>query len=84
MLRFSIPGQTYIFNSLCRHAVHMPTEYIAADRLCSAWRAAKPPLTSKPGGMPMLSKWFVPPIVVPIGFVVLVIAGAIFRGSFGA
>lgn len=32
----------------------------------------------------MLSKWFVPPIVVPIGFLVLVIAVAAFRHSFGA
>lgn len=32
----------------------------------------------------MLAKWFVPPIVVPAGFFVLIVAIAALRHSFGA
>ncbi len=31
-----------------------------------------------------MTHWFVPPIVVPAGLVVLIIAMALFRNSFGA
>jgi hypothetical protein len=32
----------------------------------------------------LMAKWFVPPVVVPAGFVVMVVVMALLRHSFGA